>query len=57
MPAHFNSKKSVYNPSLAPEPSGDFILILLCKLTRWRPLTLISSNLIIKDLCVINKYI
>ena len=42
---HFNSRKSVYNPSPAPQLGGNFILILLCKLTRQRLLTLINSNL------------
>ena len=46
-----------YNPSLAPQLSGNFILMLLCKSTRRHPLTSISSNLIIKDLRVTNKYI
>jgi len=54
---HFNSKKSAYNPSLAPQLGSNSILISLHKSTKRHPLTLISSNLTIKDLRVTNKHI
>ena len=65
MYTHFESGKSayqvnpisVYNPFLTPQPSSNSILILFCKLTRRHPLSLISSNLTVKDLRVINKHI
>jgi len=65
MPAHFNSRKStyqvnpisIYNPSPAPQLGSNSISMSLYKLTKQRPLILISSNLIIKDLHVTNKRI
>jgi hypothetical protein len=61
--AHFESEKSAYqvnpisayNPSPAPQPSSDSISMSLRKSTRPRPLSLISSNLTVKDLRVTNK--
>jgi len=63
MSIYFKSKKSAYqvnlipayNHSSAPQLSGNSISMLLYKLTKRRPLTLISSNLTIKDLRAINK--